>query len=579
MELIMDKLRLACLLPALLFTQTCLATDKALLDILLNNKVIGIEQYNTLIKSATGNVNPTLLEVLMQNGAITQDQYNKLAKEKELATEITVTSAANQNTVSVNNQSQGNNDILHMHPGINEGGAPEPHRVGTEVFPGVHATFGGFIEAAGINRSKNESQDVNSNSNTFIPFNNSTNAYQSEFRESARQSRISLLMEGKYQEDIKLASYLEMDFLGVSSANSIQASPYSPRLRLGYATIDWIEEGWHFLGGQSWSLVTTNKVGISPRTENPPLTIDGGFIPGFNYARSSQLRLVKDFADHTIWAALSLESPQANLLGLTVPGTAYNSTASVTANNPGGGSLSPSVNYSTDVVPDIITKLAFDPGWGHYELFGMTRFFHSTINNAANTQLSNHTVESLGGGFAALLPVVPKLLDVQLNVMGGSGVGRYSTAQLPDVAFSTSGALMPLTQYTALLGIIAHPNPHWDFYTYFGGEVVNRYNQSVTGNLPSSTTPTATAYGYGNSNLNNYGCAVLGGACFAQTSSVWQITPGFWTTIYGGNAGTVKVGLQYAYTRRNAFSGLGGYAPHTDENAFLFSFRYYPLQK
>ena len=114
----MEKLRLAYILTALLFTQTCLATDKALLDILLNNKVIGQEQYNTLIKSGTGDVNPTLLEVLKQNGAINQDQYNKLAKEQESTSETTEISTANQNAFSVNNQSQGNNDILHMHPGI-----------------------------------------------------------------------------------------------------------------------------------------------------------------------------------------------------------------------------------------------------------------------------------------------------------------------------------------------------------------------------------------------------------------------------------------------------------------------------
>jgi hypothetical protein len=25
--------------------------------------------------------------------------------------------------------------------------------------------------------------------------------------------------------------------------------------------------------------------------------------------------------------------------------------------------------------PDIIEKAAFDPGWGHYEIFGVQRFF------------------------------------------------------------------------------------------------------------------------------------------------------------------------------------------------------------
>lgn len=483
-----------------------------------------------------------------------------------------------------------NDNIIRGKGGVTEGGAPEPPRIGKEILPGVSATFGGYIESASAYRSKFEGQDVNSNFNTSIPFENNANAHQTEFRESARQSRISLLLKGDYDENTRLASYLEMDFLGAgSSSNSNQGNGYVPRLRLGYATIDKSNWGFHFLGGQAWSMLTTNKTGITARTEIIPLTGDGGFVPGFNYTRSPQLRFVGDFFDHKVWAGLSLESPQWNNGGgsVGVPATVLNGAANVTASTtPNVGSMN-AIALSSDVAPDIIGKLAFDPGWGHYELFGLTRFFHSTVNNPANTSLSNHTVESIAGGAAAVLPVIRSLLDVQLNFTGGSGVGRYSSAQLPDAAFSTSGGMVPLTEYTGLLGVVAHPDPDLDIYTYLGGELVERYNQNSANNT----------YGYGNVNANLAGCGAPivsaaaavatssggvvtnPGGCFAQTHSVWQVAPGFWARLYHGDAGTVKTGLQYSYTQRAGFSGLGGSTPRTDENMLILTFRYYPLQK
>ncbi|MDD4915852.1 MAG: hypothetical protein PHW13_12540, partial [Methylococcales bacterium] len=395
-----------------------------------------------------------------------------------------------------------------------------------------------------------------------------------------RQSRVSLLVGGDYDKHTKLNGYLEMDFLAAgTSANSNQISGYSPRLRLGYATIDKTDWGFHFLAGQSWSLLTTNKSGINPRGENVPLTVDAGYIPGFNYTRNTQIRLVQEFFDHKVWAGLSLESPQANLAGITTPTTALTTAGSaLSVTNPGGGALNSATQYSTDIAPDIIAKVAFDPGWGHYEMFGITRFFHSGIianNGLPGATLSNHTVESVGGGASAILPVIPKLLDIQMNFMGGSGIGRYNAAQLPDVAFSANGQMVPLTEFTGMAGIIGHPHPRVDVYTYVGGEFMNRYNQNVTGANVSS-------YGYGDVGANNSGCTTVGAvalSCQAQTQAVWQITPGFWGKLYDGNAGTVKTGVQYSYTKRDGFSGLGGIAPHTEDNMVMLSFRYYPLQK
>jgi len=43
-----------------------------------------------------------------------------------------------------------------------------------------------------------------------------------------------------------------------------------------------------------------------------------------------------------------------------------------------------------------------------------------------------------------------------------------------------------------------------------------------------------------------------------------------------GYDGTLKAGVQYSYTRRLAFDGVGG-APKTDDNIVMTQIRYYPF--
>ena len=42
-------------------------------------------------------------------------------------------------------------------------------------------------------------------------------------------------------------------------------------------------------------MVTANKVGILPGTENAPLAIDAQYVVGFNWARQPELRFVQDW--------------------------------------------------------------------------------------------------------------------------------------------------------------------------------------------------------------------------------------------------------------------------------------------
>ena len=130
----------------------------------------------------------------------------------------------------------------------------------------------------------------------------------------------------------------------------------------------------------------------------------------------------------------------------------------VTFNNPGGSGLNPTATYSTDIGPDIVAKVSADPGWGHFEIYGLGRAFRSRAN------FSNHTILGGWGGAGAVLPIVPKLLDFQADFLTGNGIGRYGSAGLLDVTVKPTGVLAPIPEIQALVGLVGHPAPQLDLY-------------------------------------------------------------------------------------------------------------------
>ena len=179
---------------------------------------------------------------------------------------------------------------------------------------GVKVTFGGYAALEGVFRDKDEVTSIGSNFAT-IPFENIQQAHINELRATAQQSRLSMLAEANVSDHQKYASYLEFDFLGAApTANSKESNSYTPRLRQFYLTGDDNPDGWHFLAGQSWSLVTMFKEGLIPRKENVPWTIDAQYVPGFDWLRNPEIRIVKDW-DKKVWLGAEVSSPQASFGG------------------------------------------------------------------------------------------------------------------------------------------------------------------------------------------------------------------------------------------------------------------------
>jgi len=475
-----------------------------------------------------------------------------------------------------------------------QAGGSLPFKAPTALPGGVKLTWGGFLAAESVYRQHNTVSDIGTPF-ASIPYPFSPLYSEPEFRGSARQSRLSLLVEGNLDPTQKLSGYYEMDFLGVGvTSNYNQSNSWAPRLRHAYVTYDNTDWGWHFLAGQSWSLATQNTVGIVPRKENIPLTIDANYVAGFNYTRNWQLRAVKDFGS-MVSLGLSIENPASQVFASSGAIANNGSVDGLIVNwaNPGSsflGSGGFANNFNTETAPDIIGKAAFDPGWGHYEIFGLGRFFTDSVftcdpllvlpNGACATTTTNignansHVTVGWGVGGSVLLPVIPTFLDLQGSVLYGQGIGRYGASQLSDVVVGSDGTLSPITALQALVGAVAHPWAGLDVYAYAG---IERANQNVFNSA-------AGLIGFGVPTLNNAGCLVTtaasftGGAsnCAAVTKEVDHVTVGFWQNIYKGDYGRVTGGLQYQYVRRKSFDGVPG-PVSTDDNIVMSSLRWYPF--
>ena len=122
------------------------------------------------------------------------------------------------------------------------------------------------------------------------------------------------------------------------------------------------------------------KEGLIPRKENVPWTIDAQYVPGFDWLRNPEVRIVKDF-DKVVWLGVEAASPQGfGNRGEIQPDSRINTF-------PCTSQLDPSANCALDFMPDFTAKMAVDPGWGHYEIFGLARGFRDRISNPQGAAL------------------------------------------------------------------------------------------------------------------------------------------------------------------------------------------------
>ncbi len=441
-------------------------------------------------------------------------------------------------------------------------------------YKGITITPGGFLAAETVWRPHATLGDINTQLNG-IPFSAAGQARQSEFYGSGRQSRLSLLAQGNWSET-KLTGYYETDFLaaGVTSNNN-QSNSYVLRQRQIWGQAAF-QSGWSITGGQMWSLVTETKVGLDNRTEATPLTIDPQYTVGFSWARQFGFRVTKNYHNKA-WLGFSVENSQEIL-------TAAGNPTNFLLGGPGnaGGLYNPTANYSSNVSPDFVVKAAFQPGFGHYEIFAVASPFRDRIypnaTAATPSAVGAFNNNTLGGGFGANARwlMAQKHVEFGLHYLGGNGIGRYGTSGLPDMTVYGDGYLHLVRSYQGLASLEYH-SPKWDLYTNAGAEYAGRQASLYKGKPVGYGSPLFNDAGCGTETLptaaNGYGPGGLS-TCSGNTRAIIEGTAGFWYKPYNGPKGRLQMGAQYSYLTRDAWSGLGG-QPEAIENMIFTSFRYY----
>jgi hypothetical protein len=435
----------------------------------------------------------------------------------------------------------------------NENNAPLSFKIGSAEF-----TPGGFLDFTALYRSTNVGSGI-ATAFGSIPFNNQLpQGDLSETRLSAQYSRLSLKVDASLTESTTLTGYVETDFLGFQPANAYQtANSDSLRLRLYWANVR--HGKWEVLAGQEWSLLTPNRVGLSPLTPDVFVTLDEdpNFQVGLTWARQAQVRVV--YHPTSNWAVgLSAENPQQFAPASVVYPSAFFSTQF----DNGSGSTSAASSATNTAVPnlhpDIIVKTAFDARPAgrslHIEVAGLLRSFK--VLNDLTTSPTTDTITGGGGSLNVNYEVIHNL-HLIANTFYGDGGGRYIFGLGPDVIVKPNGTLSGVHSGSGVGGIEYQARPNYMFYGYYGGA----YFQRNFGYL--AATPASSCNG-----ISGFTCVGFGFPGSANTSNraVQEGTIGVIPTLWSNeNYGRLQIITQYSYLVRSPWSVLS--TPGNPKNA------------
>jgi len=439
---------------------------------------------------------------------------------------------------------------------------------------------GSFIAAETVNRTTAAASGINT-AFTGIPLDHSEAAQLSEFYGTGRQSRIALTGVGKLA-NMTLTGHWEADWLtaGVDSNNN-QSNSYTLRQRVLYGEAK-MASGWDVSAGTGWDLVAETTKGLTRGTEILPATIDAQYEAGFMWTRQFSFRFTKDIGKH-VFAGISIENAETlNPGGQNLPTNVL-----IGSGGAGGGHYNPNANYSFNYAPDLVAKVAVEPGWGHWELFGIERTFRDRIYPTTGSPYNDKVVGGgVGGGFRG--PLFNKRATIYLKGLYGEGVGRYGSSTIADITLRPDGSISPIHGFSSLGGVQLDPTKRLSLYFDYGGDYIGRdwvlsggkqvgygaYSADMSGCTiePASTAANPSSDPTTPGNATN--------KCSGNNKDVQEFTAGYWFNFYSGPKGRLRQGIQYSLIRRDLWSGSGGTlnpggGAHGDDNMIFTSFRYY----
>lgn len=415
----------------------------------------------------------------------------------------------------------------------------------------------GFMDLTADWKDKNAGGSLGSSFGS-IPYNSAATAKLSEFRFSPQNSRIGFRVDGNWNGTHFLA-YNEFDFLGTSGTNNLSVTngAFVPRLRLFW--VDVRKGEWEMLAGQSWSMLTPNRKGLSalPGDLFYSQVVDVNYMAGLTWTRQPGVRFLYHPSDK-VAVGLSLENPDAYIGG---SGGGSSITLPSALSGLAGSQLDNATNVQTtpNLHPDIIAKIAFDPSSHvHFEIAGIERTFklwNTTTGQAASGLYS--TKVGGGGSFNGNFEILPNFRLITNNYWSDGG-GRYLFGQAPDLVVRSDGSVSPLHSGGTVDGFETVVNKNTLLYAYYGGIYIGR-DVALDANGTS-----LVGYGYR-------------GAANSQNRAVQEMTFGLNQTIWkDAKYGALNFMAQYEYLMRApwywAAGVAGGKGAH--DNTIYLNVRY-----
>ena len=424
---------------------------KTMLDevnLLLRMQAVQLEKQAAILERQQSEIE----ELKRQIPSRRSEPFSEVAQEREAAGEAASLSLATS-PLRTESHVQAEGMASALSPGVSrERGDSIAVKEGEEQplsirFGHGRLTPGGWVDLTGYYRST----DVGSGLGTAfasIPFNNSVQGGLSETRLTAQSSRISMRADEDFGAT-RVFGYAEADFNGYLPSNAyVSTNSDSLRLRVYFTNVS--RRRWEFLGGQSWSLLTPNRVGVSPFLSEiyNTMHLDTNYQVGLTYARQAQLRAVYHFTED-LALGLSAENPE-QFSGSSVTFPALFSSAQSdlgSSTGAGGGTSTPTLH------PDLIAKFSADTALGehklHTEIAGLLTpvaiFTAASITQAASAR----DVREGGGISAAASFDAAKNLHFILTGFWSDGGGRYIGGLGPAFVVEQWGAKTSL--FTAQL--------------------------------------------------------------------------------------------------------------------------------
>jgi hypothetical protein len=405
--------------------------------------------------------------------------------------------------------------------------------------------IGGFMDATSVTRSTTTGNGLGTSFGS-IPFltQSSSTANLPETRLSTQNSRLTLMGTSK-AGSFAIKGYMEVDFLGNAPTNLVVTSNANT-LRMRLYWVQATNSKFEFLAGQSWSMMTPGRNGISPAPGDIFFSqdVDTNYQSGLVWGRTTSYRLVAH-PSKEVSAGVSFENPEQYV------GSAVTLPAKFASAEVDNGSNSAASNR----YPDIIGKIAFDPTTGkthqHIEFSGLFRGFKTYDTTAFTT----HTATGKGGSLNVNLEPV-KNLHLVFNSFFSKGGGRYiANTNIPDFIVNADSSMTLVTSHSLMGGVEVQATPKTLIYGYYSDV---KANQAIAFDL-NGTTP----IGFG-----------ITGATSAN-NEVQESTGGLTQTFFkDAKIGGMQLMAQFSYVKRTPFSVPTGTPATANSKMFFLNIRY-----